>query len=332
MGMLVDGCWTDAPFVSMKHGGAFVRAESPFRDVVVDSPNSRFPVDASRYCLVVAMACPWAHRTLLTRALYGLEDVFPVVRVAPLMLWDGWVFDADHPDTVYGHSFLRDWYLRAAPRCTSRVTVPILWDTQSGTIVNNESSEILRLMAGPFARLGRSDAPMRGVDLRPPALCDALDHWNERIYTTVNNGVYRCGFAATQAAYSEAAVRLFETLDVLEERLQKNRWLVGNRFTEADLRLFPTLIRFDAVYHGHFKCNLRMLRDYAALSAWMADILAIPGVRGTIDLASTRRHYYASHLALNPHGIVPIGPSWREPERVDRSGLGPAAGPGHTDG
>lgn len=328
MGMLYDGQWVDRPFVQSADGGRFQRTESQFRGFIAgtrDAPGGgEWPVDGDRYRLYVAWACPWAHRTLLARALYGLEEVLPVAVVAPEMLDDGWVFDATHPDRFEGHQLLRELYLQAEPRCTSRVTVPVLWDQQTHTIVSNESAEIIRMLSGPLATLGRADAPLRGHDLRPSALAAELDEVNDRVYHHVSNGVYKSGFAGTQAAYDDAVGALFDSLDWLEERLTHHRWLVGNVFTEADLRLFPTMLRFDAVYHGHFKCNRAMLRDFPALSAWTRDVAALPGVSTTHNLAETRRHYYYSHRSVNPRGIVPIGPQVDFSAPAGRDHLGPS--------
>ena len=329
MGMLYDGNWVDRAPMQDGTTGRFQRTESHFRDWIEGTPGTpdgatTWPVDAHRYRLYVAWACPWAHRTLLTRALYGLESVLPVAVVAPLALSDGWVFDDDHPDHFEGHAHLRDLYVQADPRCTSRVTVPVLWDSETHRIVNNESAEIIRMLAGPMARLGDPSAPLRGHDLRPAALADEIDAVNERVYHHVNNGVYKAGFAGTQAAYDEAVGELFDTLDWLEVRLSQARWLVGNTFTEADLRLFPTLLRFDPVYHGHFKCNRRMLRDYPALHAFTRDVAAFPGVAQTIDLEETRSHYYRSHRSVNPRGILPVGPPQDLSAPAERYGLGPS--------
>ncbi|HCH64463.1 MAG TPA: glutathione-dependent reductase, partial [Deltaproteobacteria bacterium] len=282
------------------------------------------PVDPRRYRLYVALACPWAHRALLVRTLFGLEEALPVAIVAPEMLDEGWVFDAEHPDRFEGHSRLQDLYLQADTRCSSRVTVPVLWDVFEKTIVNNESSEIIRMLAGPFARLGRKDAPLYGYDLRPHSLRDQIEALNHKVYDHVNNGVYKAGFATTQAAYDHAVGALFSTLDELEQRLRTRRWLVGNVFTEADLRLFPTLVRFDAVYHAHFKCSLRMLRDYPALSAWTRDVFQLPGVKQTVDLADAKRHYFGSHRSINPQGIIPVGPEVSFAAPTDRGLLGPS--------
>lgn len=329
--MLVEGRWEERPLVRTSREGRFERAESTFRDWLEGTRGApegrRWPVDANRYRLYVAWACPWAHRTLLTRALYGLEDALPVAIVAPQMMTDGWVFSDTHPDPFEGHAALRDLYVQADPTCTCKVTVPVLWDSLEHTIVNNESSELVRMFAGPLARVGRPDAPLAGHDLRPIHLEAELDAVNDRIYNTVNNGVYKAGFAASQAAYDEAVTELFDTLDWLEQRLSRQRWLVGNVFTEADLRLFPTMVRFDVVYHGHFKCNRNRLTDFPALFAWTRDIARIPGVRGTFNLPETRHHYYFSHRSINPTGIVPVGPTvdfFSAPP--NRSRLGPFPG------
>ena len=260
----------------------------------------------------------------MVRALYGLEAVLPVAIVAPEMMEDGWVFDESHPDHFEDHTMLRELYLQGHPRCTGRVTVPVLWDSYEKTIVNNESSEIIRMQSGPLARLGRPDAPLRGYPLRPKQLLDALDAMNARVYSAVNNGVYRAGFAGTQTAYDQAVHTLFDTLDLLEAHLRTRRWLVGNVFTEADLRLFPTLVRFDAVYHSHFKCNRRMLREYPALSGWTRDVYQLPGVRETVDLAETRRHYFYSHRSINPRGVTPVGAPIDFNAPTGRSLLGPS--------
>lgn len=331
MGMLYGGKWVDrAPQTTSPEGGEYHRAPSQFRGWLEgseDAPSGPFwPVDPLRYRLYVALACPWAHRTLLVRALYGLEEALPVAVVAPEMLADGWVFDELHPDLFEQHAHLRSLYLQADPHCTSRVTVPVLWDSRDKTIVNNESSEIIRMLAGPFAHLGRSDAPLAGYDLRPAALRAEIDAVNERVYARVNNGVYRTGFATTQSAYERSMHALFDTLDWLESRLRTQRWLVGNHFSEADLRLFPTLVRFDAVYYGHFKCSIRRLKDYPALSAWTRDVYQLPGVAQTVDLEDARRHYYFSHRGINPRGIVPVWSPEVFSAPTGRALLGPTPG------
>lgn len=331
MGRLVNGNWQTGSVVTSSKSGAFIRADSRFRDWIdgtegIPEGVQTVPSEAGRYALYVAWACPWAHRTLLVRALYGLEDALPVGIVGPDMLADGWAFDADHPDPFYGHRFLRDVYVHSDPAATTKVTVPVLWDRKTERVVNNESSEIIRMLAGPLARaVGRTDAPLAGYDLRPVALREEIDRLNDRIYETVNNGVYRCGFARSQEAYTEAATALFDTLDVLEARLSHQRWLVGNTFTEADLRLFPTMVRMVPVYQGHFKVNWKDLRlDYPALWGWVRDVYQLPGVAGTLHLEETRRHYYFSHESVNPHRIVPLGPTVDFTTAHGRASLGPS--------
>lgn len=333
MGRLVDGRWHTGELTTASARGEFVRAASAFRDWIdgtegIPEGAARLPAVGGRYRLYVAWACPWAHRTLLVRALYGLEDALPVGVVAPEMLGFGWAFDAEHPDPFYGHAYLRDVYTHSEPRCTSKVTVPVLFDAERERIVSNESSEIIRMLAGPLARAaGSAAAPFAGFDLRPQALRAEIDAWNDRIYETVNNGVYRCGFARSQEAYDDALHALFDTLDALEARLSTQRWIVGNTFTEADLRLFPTLYRFVPVYQGHFKCSLRDLRaDYPALWAWVRDVYQLPKVASTVNLEETRRHYYYSHDSVNPHRIVPPGPSPSYDAPHDRARLGPTPG------
>ena len=313
MGMLVEGRWTRATFPT-DGSGRFVRADSAFRDRVVADPRARFPAAAGRYRLYVAHACPWAHRALIGRALKGLEAAIPVSFVEPLMGEDGWRFGAAGDDR-YGLPFLRDLYVKAKPDYTGRVTVPVLWDTVEETIVSNESSEILRMLNDAFGGVGTA-----GGDLYPAPHRDEIDRLNARIYDTVNNGVYRCGFATSQAAYDEAFDSLFATLDELDARLGRQRWLVGTTPTEADWRLFTTLLRFDPVYYVHFKCNLRRIVDYANLDGYLRDLFQTPGIAATWDEARTKRHYYGSHASINPSGIVPKGPArdLTAPHRRDR--------------
>lgn len=306
MGLLVDGEWADRWYDTSRSGGRFVRQDSRWRESI--TVGGRFPVEAGRYHLYVAWACPWAHRTLLARTLMGLEDAIDVSFVQPEMLEEGWTFDAGHVDQLYGLKRLYELYLKDSPTATTRVIVPVLWDKKAQAIVNNESSEIIRMLWGPMASLGRPGAPLAGHDLRPPALVEELDRVNKRVYETVNNGVYRCGFATTQGAYNEAVAALFDSLDWLEAHLARRRWLVGDAFTEADLRLFPTLVRFDPVYHSHFKCSRRALREYPNLWAYTRDIYQLPGVSGTVKMPEVRRHYFYSHDSINPHRIVPVAP------------------------
>jgi putative glutathione S-transferase len=266
-----------------------------------------FAAEAGRYHLYVSYACPWAHRTLILRALKGLEPLVGVSVVHPDMLDDGWTFATDFPgttgDTLHGAAFMRDVYLRADPMATGRVTVPVLWDTATGTIVSNESAEILRMFNSAFDGItGNTD------DYLPEPLRPAIEAANARIYDGLNNGVYRAGFATTQGAYDEAVRAVFDTLDWLEGVLSAQPFVAGDRVTEADWRLFPTLVRFDAVYHGHFKCNRARIVDYTALRAYTRRLYRWPGVAGTVHLGHVTRHYHYSHASINPHRIVPMGP------------------------
>jgi putative glutathione S-transferase len=288
MGMLVEGVWKDVPRDTRSTGGAFVRPESAFRDRVEHA-------EPGRYRLYVARSCPWAHRTLVVRALKGLEKALPASYAEPYMGENGWRF-ADF--------YLHELYAKAKPDYTGRVTVPVLWDENEQRIVNNESSEILRMLNREFDPLARRKAP----DLYPEKLRREIDWLNERIYRTVNNGVYRAGFATAQDKYEEAVTELFRTLDWLEKRMKKRKWLCGGAFTEADVRLFTTLVRFDAVYYSHFKCNLRRLIDYPSLWRWTRRVYALPGVKSTTDLKEIKDHYYRSMKHINPTQIVPKGP------------------------
>lgn len=295
MGRLIDGVWHERDYdPKLDSDGSFKRQAAKFRNWVRrDDPTH--PADASRYHLYVSWACPWAHRTLIYRSLLGLEDQIGISVSRAKMLSQGWEFDED---PVNGVKTLWELYLKTDPAFTGRVTVPALWDKTAGTIVNNESSEIIRMLAEELA----TDAP----DLRPAALREEIDALNDRIYDTVNNGVYKCGFARTQAAYDRAVSALFETLDVLEARLEGQRWLVGDVMTEADLRLFPTLVRFDPVYHVHFKCSKKRLTDYPNLWAHTRRLYQIEPIGKTVNLPYIREHYFYSHESINPHRIVPI--------------------------
>jgi glutathionyl-hydroquinone reductase len=308
MGVLVDGRWYDHWYDTSSTGGRFVRKDSQFRGTVGTELRDPHPVAPNRYHLYVAMACPWAHRAILARKLIGLEDVISMSVVDPEMLEHGWTFSADRPDHLFGSSYLYEVYRRSDPSYSGRVTVPVLWDKVAGTIVNNESAEVLRLLNGPFRPLGDPDAPLAGHDLYPEALRSEIDEIEGIIYHNLNNGVYRAGFATTQEAYEEGVADVFETLDELERRLSRQRWLVGDTFTEADIRLFTTLIRFDPVYHGHFKCNIRKLREYPALWAYTRSIYQLPRVAETVDFSAIKRHYYYSHAQINPTRVVPVGP------------------------
>lgn len=303
MGMLVEGKWVDRWYDTKSTDGRFVRPETQFRCGEGGLGEAGFAPEAGRYHLYISYACPWASRCSAARGLLGLDEVIGMSSVAPLMLDDGWAFDADWPDPVGSRQFLREIYVAHQADYTGRVTVPILWDKRDGRIVCNESSEILRLLSRDFAGLARTP-----IDLRPDELRSELDPWNDRIYHTLNNGVYRAGFATKQAAYEEAVGPLFDTLDALEARLADRRFLFGDTIVETDLRLFPTLIRFDAVYYGHFKCNLRRLVDYPNLWRYTREVLALPGVAETVDLPHAKLHYFGSHESINPTRIVPVGP------------------------
>ena len=313
MGQLVDGEWHDTWYDTSKTGGKFERSTAGFRNWVTadgsagPSGEGGFKAESGRYHLYVSLACPWAHRTLIFRALKGLADHIGISIVHPEMLSDGWTFATDFPgatgDRLFGLPFLRDIYTRTDPKVSGRVTVPILYDTQRGTIVSNESSEIIRMFNSAFDGLtGNTD------DYWPEALRDRIEDVNARIYDTVNNGVYKAGFATTQAAYEAGVYPLFETLDWLEKRLSQNRYLLGDRLTEADWRLFPTLVRFDSVYHLHFKCNRKRIVDYPNLWAYTRELYQVPGVAETVNLDHIVRHYHYSHDTINPHRIIPINP------------------------
>lgn len=302
MGLLVDGVWQDRWYDTRSTDGRFVRQDAAFRDAISTDGSTPFPAAAGRYHLYVSYACPWAHRTLIFRALKGLETMINVSVVDPLMLENGWEL-AEGADPVNGARYLHQIYTRAKPDYTGRVTVPVLWDKVSGTIVNNESAEIIRMFNAAFAGLGAT-----GPDFYPVALRTEIDETNAFIYPAINNGVYRAGFATTQAAYEEAFDILFAALDTLEQRLATRRYLVGDRITEADWRLFTTLIRFDAVYVGHFKCNRQRLADFANLSAYLCELYQWPGVAATVHFDHIKRHYYGSHRTINPTGVVPKGP------------------------
>ena len=285
--------------------GEFVRAESSFRNWI--TPDGRFTAEPNRYHLYVSHACPWAHRTMILRTLKGLEDVISVSVVHPLMPSESWVF-GKYPgateDHVNGANFLYENYLKANPKFNGLVTVPVLWDKKTETIVNNESSEIIRMLNSAFDEYAKN----RSLDFYPEALREEIDLINELIYENVNNGVYRAGFATTQTAYEKAYNQLFDTLDELEERLSSQRYLVGNQITEADWRLFTTLVRFDAVYYSHFKTNKKRLIDYPNLWGYTRDLYQVPGVAQTVNMDHIKTHYFGSHGSINPTGILPKGP------------------------
>lgn len=305
MGKLVDGQWTTQWYDTEATGGRFVRSTTTFRDAVTRDGRSGFPAVAGRYHLYVSYACPWAHRTLIVRALKKLDAAIGVSAVEALMLDDGWEFSAALPDHAAGRRFARDIYTDADPHFTGRVTVPILWDTERSTIVNNESADIIRMLNTEFADL----ADPAAIDLYPEPLRAEIDTVNADVYDRVNNGVYKCGFATTQAAYDAAVSALFACLDGLEARLQGRTWLVGERLTEADIRLFTTLVRFDPVYHGHFKCNRNRIVDMPNLWRHTRRVYQLASVADTVQFDTIRTHYYSSHRSVNPSGIVPAGPS-----------------------
>lgn len=306
MGRLVNGVWQDVWYDTASTGGRFVRESSAFDGRVCDDSSAEFPAQPGRYRLYVSLACPWAHRALIVRRLKRLDDLIDVIVVHPYMGSHGWAF-GQYPgadaEPQYGYDYLHQLYVRAVADYTGRVTVPVLWDREKETIVNNESSHIIRILNNAFDRWGNG-----ALDFYPPSLRAEIDLINAFIYERVNNGVYRAGFATTQAAYEEAVVALFAVLDELEQRLSTQRYLVGERLTEADIRLFTTLVRFDSVYVGHFKCNIRRLVDYPNLWAYARELYQLPGIAETTNFDHIRRHYYTSHPGINPNGIIPAGP------------------------
>jgi len=319
MGMLLDGQWADRWYDTAASGGSFVRADSAFRDRITADGASGFLAAAGRYHLYVSYACPWAHRVLIMRSLMKLEEVLPTSVVHPLMLENGWEFGSysgSTNDPVGGASYLHEVYTRARSDYTGRVTVPIVWDKESGTIVNNESAEIIRMLNSEFGAL--TDVEQ---DFYPEPLRADIDEINAVVYEGLNNGVYRTGFATTQQAYEAAVADVFHTLDRLERRLEANRYLVGSQITEADWRLFTTLVRFDPVYHGHFKCNRRKLIEYPNLWAYTRELFQVPGVAQTVHFNHITEHYYGSHRMINPTGVVPVGPSQDFEEPHGRDGL-----------
>lgn len=313
MGHLIDGEWKDQWYDTKSSGGKFERSAAKFRNWITadgsagPSGAGGFKAEKDRYHLYVSYACPWAHRTLIFRQLKGLSDYITTSVVHPDMLGDGWTFDDSYAaatgDTLFGLPFARDIYTKADPKFSGRVTVPILWDKAQNTIVSNESSEIIRMFNSAFDGLtGNSD------DYWPTDQREAIEPVNQRIYDTLNNGVYRSGFATTQAAYDEAVSELFETLEWIEERLSRNRYLMGTQITEADWRLFPTLVRFDSVYHLHFKCNRRRILDYPNIWSFTRELYQWDGIAETVNLDHIVRHYHYSHDTINPHRIIPINP------------------------
>ncbi|WP_281995873.1 glutathione S-transferase family protein [Ruegeria faecimaris] len=325
MGLLVDGKWHDTWYDTKSTGGAFKRSAAQFRNWLTadgsagPSGTGGFKAEPDRYHLYVSHACPWAHRTLIFRELKELSDLIPVSVVHPDMLTKGWTFATDEHgaagDVLYGMDYTHQIYTKADPTYSGRVTVPILWDKEQETIVSNESSEIIRMFNSAFDGItGNTD------DYWPEAMRDEIEQVNARVYSDINNGVYKSGFATSQAAYDAAVGPLFDTLDWLEDRLSTSRYLMGDRITEADWRLFTTLIRFDPVYHLHFKCNRRRLIDYPNLWAYTRELYQWPGVARTVNLNHIVRHYHYSHESINPHRIIPTNPilNYLEPHGRDQ--------------
>ncbi|HRO10186.1 glutathione S-transferase family protein [Amaricoccus sp.] len=322
MGYLDDGLWRVGSVAPRTADGRFVRQASRIRNWITrdgsPGPTGRggFPAESGRYHLYVSLACPWAHRTLIFRELKGLAPHVSVDVVHPWLGPDGWSFDTDAEgstgDRVNGKRLLREIYLASDPQATGKVSVPVLWDKAEGVIVSNESAEIIRMFNSAFDGITGNR-----LDFWPEALREEIDAVNDRVYRGLNNGVYRAGFAHSQEAYDEAAAEVFATLDWLEARLGRQRYLLGDRITEADWRLATTLFRFDLVYHGHFKCNRRRLVDHAALWPYARELYQVPGVAATVNFGQIARHYYTSHEGINPSRIVPIGPDidWSEPHR-----------------
>jgi len=318
MGVLIDGVWHEqapepAKTDPSRAAGRFERAQTSFRNWV--TPDGRpgptgsdgFSAAAGRYHLYVSLACPWAHRTLIMRALKGLEQIIPISVTHWLMAEQGWTFSPGEgviPDPLFNSRYLHEIYSRADTHYSGRASVPVLWDQHTQTIVNNESSEIIRMFNSAFDAVGAQPGDYYPKDKR-----EEIDTLNARIYDTLNNGVYKAGFATTQSAYEEAVTPLFETLDWLNDILSQSRFLCDDTLTEADIRLFTTLVRFDAVYHGHFKCNVRRIVDYKNLWAYTRDVYQTPGIAQTVNFAHIKRHYYQSHKQINPTGIVPLGPA-----------------------
>ena len=323
MGLLVDGQWQDRWYATEESKGRFIRSASQFRNwVTVDGTAgpmglAGFKAEADRYHLYVSYACPWANRTLIFRKLKGLEKIISLSVVHWHMAEEGWTFAEGEgviADPNLNANTLCDIYLKANNIYSGRVTVPVLWDKKGNTIVSNESSEIIRMFNSAFDEVGATEG-----NYYPESLREEIDALNERIYDTVNNGVYKAGFATRQEAYEEAVVPLFDTLDWLEERLKSQRYLTGDQITEADWRLFTTLIRFDAVYVGHFKCNLKRLFDYPNLWAYTRDLYQQPGIAETVNMYHIKNHYYGSHTSVNPSGTVPLGPEINYDEPHNRN-------------
>ncbi len=324
MGLLVDGVWQDD--VSRTKDGHFIRPTTQFRNWITpdggpgSSGTGGFVAEAGRYHLYVSLSCPWAHRTIIFRKLKGLENVISMSTVSPVMLKDGWTFnvaEGSSGDTTNGKSKLSEIYLLADPRYSGRVSVPVLWDKKRKTIVNNELSEIIRMFNSAFDTFTNVH-----TDYYPEKLRAEIDRLNDLIYPNINNGVYRAGFASSQAAYEQAFRNVFDALDEVEQFLSQHRYLVGNTITEADWRLFCTLIRFDAVYYSHFKCNWRHIYEFPNMSNYLRDLYQVPGVAETVSIEQIKRHYYGSQRQVNPTGIVPVGPQLDFAAPHDRARFG----------
>jgi putative glutathione S-transferase len=300
MGMLINGVWR-ADDAANRTSPKFQRQESSFRNKITADGSSGFPAAPNRYHLYVSLACPWAHRTMIILRLKKLDALIPMTIVSPDMLENGWFFETSEP--LLGASYLYDIYTKAKPDYTGRVTVPVLWDTEQNTIVNNESADIIRMFEYEF-----DEWADKSLDLYPAHLRPQIDTFNSKLYDNVNNGVYKAGFARDQAAYEEAVKNLFAMLDEIEKMLSRHSYLFGERLTESDIRLFTTAIRFDLVYYGHFKCNIRQIRDYPNLQGWLKELYQTPGINDTVNPAQIKRHYYHSQTWINPSGIVPVGP------------------------
>ena len=324
MGLLVDGQWQDKWYDTKASEGRFEREDAGFRNWVTADGSAGpsgiggFKAEANRYHLYVSLACPWAHRTTIYRKLKGLEDMISLSIVHPFMGDKGWTFAEGAgviADPIVKADYLYEVYIAAKPDYTGRVTVPILWDKETNTIVSNESSEIIRMFNSAFDEVGAT-----AVNFLPTELLAEIDTVNEFVYSAVNNGVYKAGFATTEAAYKEAVVTLFDALDTLEARLVDQRYLLGDTITEADWRLFTTLVRFDAVYVGHFKCNIRRIVDYPNLWGYLRDLYQVPGIAETVSIEHIKAHYYTSHANINPTRIIPVGPvlDFNEPHERTR--------------
>jgi glutathionyl-hydroquinone reductase len=316
MGYMDKGVWLRAEPPKRIQGGRYVRPQTQFRHTVSSDGSSPYAAASGRYHLYVAHACPWAHRTMMVRALKGLEDVISLSFVMPMMLADGWeLYPASGP--VAGARYMHDVYRAAQANYSGRCSVPVLWDRETDTIISNESADIVRILNTAFNAFASTDMP----DLYPLDLRPRIDELNDLVYNSVNNGVYKCGFSTSQQAYAENFTELFSALDKIEQILAENRYLCGSRITEADWRLFATLVRFDAVYVTHFKCNLRRIDDYPNLSNYTRELYQWPSIAATFDLEKTKEHYYGSHESVNPHRIIPLGPLLTLADAHDRERL-----------